>query len=184
MFEPVTKSIKDVTEDVRKTMVETSKENDKALTNLNSKLLNITKDRGLLASDFFSPLSKITNPEHTSQFKLVKDPDSNRVNDLLINQTILVTLDNNLLLFRDTDKKLELNGDLLKIITIKNFNVDLADLPDEKIMFELGEEMYFDEKALGNESTRDKSLIRLVKSPAIMAPGVSTIILPGYPDEL
>ena len=31
-----------------------------------------------------SPLSKMINPENTSQFKLVKDSTSNRVNDLLI----------------------------------------------------------------------------------------------------
>ena len=38
-----------------------------------------------------SPLSKITNPEMKSQFKLVKDPNSNRVIDLLIHSTIPVT---------------------------------------------------------------------------------------------
>ena len=43
-------------------------------------------------------------------------------------------------------------------------------------MFEFANEMYFDEKALGNKSTRDKSLIRLLKSPGIMvsAAGVSS----------
>ena len=44
--------------------------------------------------------------------------------------------------------------------------------------------MSFDEKASGNKSTRDKSLIRLLKSPAIMASGVSTIFLPEKPVEL
>ena len=39
-----------------------------------------------------SSSSKITNPECTSQFKLIKDPDSKRANDLLINKTIPVTL--------------------------------------------------------------------------------------------
>ena len=41
-------------------------------------------DRGKIASCLMSLLAKITTPEHTIQFKLVKDPDSNRVNDLLI----------------------------------------------------------------------------------------------------
>ena len=45
-------------------------------------------DRGILASYLLSPLSKVTKIEHTSQFKLVKDRNSNRVNDLLINKTI------------------------------------------------------------------------------------------------
>ena len=93
-------------------------------------------DRGIIESYLLSPLSKITKPEHTSQFKLVKDPSSNRVNDLLMNKTIPVTLCNNLLTFRDTDKEIELQGDLLKMITNKNYNVDLAKLSDKKIMFE------------------------------------------------
>ena len=53
-------------------------------------------DRGILASYFMSPLSKITNPENTTQFKLVKDHISNRVNDLLIKTTIPITLYNNM----------------------------------------------------------------------------------------
>ena len=84
------------------------------------------KDRGIIASYLMSTLSKITNSEHTSQFKLVKDPDSNRVNYLLISKTIPVTLYNKLLTFRDTDRKFELQGDLFKMITNKNYNVDLA----------------------------------------------------------
>ena len=74
-----------------------------------------------------------------------------------------------MLIFRDTDKKFELEAELLKMKTNKNYNVDLANLPDKKLMYEFGKEMYFDEKALGNKSVRDKSLIRLLQSPAIMA---------------
>ena len=48
-------------------------------------------DRGILASYLMSPLSKITNRENTSQFKLVKDPSSNRFNDLKIH-SIPITL--------------------------------------------------------------------------------------------
>ena len=73
-----------------------------------------------------SPLSKTANPEHTSQFKQVKDPSSNMVNDLLLNKTIAVTLHNNLLTFRDTDEKFELKGDPLKMITNKNYNIELS----------------------------------------------------------
>ena len=36
-------------------------------------------------------------------------------------------------------------------------------------MYEFAKQMYSDEKALGIKSTRDLSLIRLRKSPAIMA---------------
>ena len=108
VFEPVTKSIKDVSEEVTKTMTENSIKNNQALENLNNELLEIMNDRGILASYLMSPLSKITNPENTTQFKLVKDSNSNRVNDLKINKTIPITLYNNLLTFRDTGKEFEL----------------------------------------------------------------------------
>ena len=111
----------------------TSKQTNEALENLNNKLLEIMNDRGILATFLKSPLSKITNPESSSQFKLVKDSKSNRVNELKINKTIPITLYNNLLTFRDTGKKIELKGDLLKIITNKNYNVHLASFSDKKI---------------------------------------------------
>ena len=162
VIEPVAKTIKDAPEDVTKTVKLTMmpEENNKALAKLNDKLLEILNDRGIIASYLLFPLSKITNPEHTSQFKLVKVPDSNRVNDLLINKTIPVTLYNNLLTFRDTDEKFELGGEISKMMTNKNYNVHLANLLDKKLMFEFAKEMYFDEKAPGNKSTRDKTFIR------------------------
>ena len=92
--------------------------------------------RGITALFLLSRLSKITNLEPTSQFKLVQDPDLNRVIDLLINKTITVSLYNSLLTFRDTDEKFEVQGDLLKKITKKIYNVDLANLVDRKLMYE------------------------------------------------
>ena len=83
-MEPVTDTIKNISENLTKTMMLTSKENNKAIENLNDKLLEIMNDRGIKASHLLSPLSQITNPEKASQFKLVKDSNSNRVNDLLI----------------------------------------------------------------------------------------------------
>ena len=50
------------------------------------------KNRGIIASFMLSPLSEITNPENPSQFKQVKDSNSNRVNDLLKYNTKPVTL--------------------------------------------------------------------------------------------
>ena len=142
-------------------------------------------DRGILASYLMSPLSKITNPENTTQFKLIKDSSSNRVNDLKINNSIPITLHNNLLTFRDTNKQFELKEDLLKMITNKNYNVDLASLSDKKLMYDFAKEMHFDERRVGNKSTRDKILMKLLNSPAIMASGVSkTIFLSSDPDEL
>ena len=155
VFEPLTNTIENTSENLTKSITETSIKNNKALEKLNDKLLEIMNDRGIIASFLMFPLSKITNPEHTSQFTLVKDPDSNRVNVLLKNETIPVTLYRNLLTFRDTDKKFELQGNLLKMITNKNYNVDLANLPDKKQIFDLATEMYFDEKTSGNKSTGD-----------------------------
>ena len=144
-------------------------------------------DRGILATYLMSPLSKITNPENTTQFKLVKDANSKRVNDLKINNSIPITLYINMITFRDTGKEFELKGDLLKMITNKNYNVDLASLSDKKMMYDFAKEMHFDVKRIGNKSTRDRTLIKLLKSPGLMvsASGVSkTIFLSSDPDEL
>ena len=122
-------------------------------------------DRGIIATYFLSPLAKITNPENTSQFKLVKDHNSKRVNDLLIHNSIPITLHDNLLTFCDTGREFELKGELLKMITNKNYNIDLAILQDKKLMYDFAKEMIFDTKAPGNESTRDRTLIKLLKSP-------------------
>ena len=45
-------------------------------------------------------------------------------------------------------------------------------------------EMHFDLNAPGNKSMRDRKLIKLLKSPAIMASGVTTIFLSSNPDEI
>ena len=124
-----------------------------------------------------SLLSKIINPKHTSQCKLVKDTNSNKANDRLIGKAIQVTLFDNLLTCRDTGKKFQLQGDPSKVITNKNYTLDLANLLDKNLMFECAEELYFDERASGFESTRNKSLIKLPKSPGILAFGISTRFL-------
>ena len=73
------------------------------------------------------------------------------------------------------------------MITNKNYNVDLARLSDKKLMYDFAKEMHFDERRVGNKSTRDRTLIKLLKSPGLMvsASGVSkTIFLSSDPDEL
>ena len=179
VFEPVTKSLENTSQDITKTITETSNKNNKLLENM--------KDRGILASYFMSLLSKITNPENTTQFKLVKDHISNRVNDLLKKNTIPDTLYSNMLTFLDAGREFELKGELLKMITNKNYNVNLASLQDKKLMYHFAKEMNFDLKAQGKKSTRDRTLIKLLKSPGLMvsASGISkTIFLSSDPDEL
>ena len=184
VFEPVTKILENTSENLTKAITETSIKNNLAIENINNNLLEIMNDRGIITSYLISPLAKIFNPENSTQFKLVKDSGSNRVNDLLIHNSMPITLYNNLLTFRDTGKEFELKGDLLKMITNNSYNVDHASLADKKLMYDFAKEMHFDTKALGKKSTRDKTLIKLLKSPAIMASGVTTIFLSENPDEL
>ena len=134
-----------------------------------------------------SRLSKITNPDNTTQFKLVKDPNSKRVNDLLIHNSIPVTLHDNLLTFRVTGKIFEMKGDLLIIIIDKNYNVDLSSLSDKQIMFDFAKRKNFDVRGQGNKSNRDRTLKELLESPGLMvsASGVSrAIFLSSDPNEL
>ena len=187
VFEPVTKSLQNTSENLTKAITETSIKNNQAIENINNNLLEIMNDRGILATYLMSPLSKITNPENTSQFKLVKDSSSNRVNDLKIHNSIPITLYGNILTFRDTNKQFELKGDLLEMITNSKFNVDLASLSDKKLMYDFAKEMHFDLNAPGNKSMRDRKLIKLLKSPGLIvsASGVSkTIFLSSDPNEL
>ena len=185
VFEPVTKSIENTSENLTKAITETSIKNNLAIENINNNLLEIMNDRGILATYLMSLLSKITNPENTSQFRLEKDHNSNRVNDLLMKNKIPITLYGNILTFRDTGKEFELKGDLLKMITNKNYNVNHASLSDKKLMYDFAKEMHFDERRVGNKSTRDRTLINLLNSPAIMASGITkTIFLSSDPNEL
>ena len=59
----------------------------------------------------------------------------------LINKTIPVTLYNNLLALRDTDKKFELHKNFLKMRTNNTYNIDLANLQDQKLLFDCAKEM-------------------------------------------
>ena len=187
VFEPVTKSLKNTSENLTKAITETSTKNNIAIENINNNLLEIMNDRGILATYLMSPLSRITNPDNASQFRLVKDSSSNRVNDLKINKTIPITLYGNMSTFRDTNKQFELKGDLLEMITNSKVNVDLASLADKKLMYDFAKEMHFDPKASGNKSTRDRKLIKLLNSPGLIvsASGVSkTIFLSSDANEI
>ena len=119
LFEPLADTTKDTSREKTKTITETYIENIKTLSNSDDKLLEIMNDRGIIERYLLSLFSIITNPENTSQFKLLEDPSPNRVNDLIIHTTIPVSLYNNLLTFRDTDKRFEIQGELLKMITKK-----------------------------------------------------------------
>ena len=59
------------------------------------------------------------------------------------------------------------------MITNKNYNVDLAIIADKKLMYDFAKEMHFEIKAEGNKTTRDRTLVKLLKSPAIIVSGIS-----------
>ena len=87
VFEPVSKSLENTSQDLTKTMTENSIKNNKALDNLKNKLVKIMNDTGKIADYLMSP------------------SPSNRVNDLLtlLNNSIPITLHDNLLTFLDTN---------------------------------------------------------------------------------
>ena len=92
-----------------------------------------------------------------------------------------------MLTFRDTGREFESKRELLKMITKKNYNVNLASLQDKTLMYDFAKEWTFDTKAQGNKSTRNRTLIKLLKSPGLMvsASGISkTRFLTSDPDEL
>ena len=178
-FEPVTKSIKDVSEEVTKTIPETSIKNNKAVENLNDKVIELMKDKGMIAPYLASSLVNLFKAENKSQFRLLKDFNSTKMNDFLINGGVPVTLFSNMLTFTDS------NGDLLETMTNYDFNVSHSNPKDQKLFYEFGKEMNFNVKQKARKSDRDRSMINLLKSPAIMASGISNIIiLSTDPNEL
>ena len=181
----MTDAIKNTSENITKTLTEISINNNKAIENLNEKILELMNDKGLISPYLASSLVNLFKPENKSQFRLKKDLNSTKMNDFLINEGIPVTLFSNMLLFRDSNKSFKLYGDLLEAITNYGFNVSHSNPKDQKLFYEFGKEKNFIIKQKGGKSDRDKSMIKVLKSPAIMASGVlNTIFLSFDPDEL
>ena len=73
-----------------------------------------------------------------------------------------------------------MEGEPLKKITNKNYDVDIHKKLDEKLLFEFAKRKYFDGKASwGSKSTGDEILIGLLKLPDLMASWVA----PRRPEE-
>ena len=81
MYEPMTDAIKKTSQDITKTITETFIKNNKALDYINEKILELMKDKGMIAPYLASSLFNLFKPESTSQFILIKDPNSIRMND-------------------------------------------------------------------------------------------------------
>ena len=185
VFEPVTKSLENTSRDIAKTVTETSINSNKAIENLNEKVLKLMNDKGIKAPDLASFLFNLFKPENKSQFRLIKDQFSIRMNDFLINGGITVSLYSNMSTFTDSNKSFKLDGDLLGTMTNYDFNVDHSNPQDQKMIYELGKEMKFDIRQKGRKGERDKSMIRLLISPRTLASGISNIIfLSSSPNEI
>ena len=174
LYKPLTDTIKYNSQDITKTLTETSVENTEAIEIINNKIFEIMNDRGIIASYLLSASSKTINLESTTHFNFVEISNSIRVNDLLIHNTVSYTFYEKLLAFRDTVKVFELKGYRLRMITKIKLIIDLASLSVKKNYAWFAKEMYFNVEATGNNSTRDRTIIKLPKS-AIMASGTSTI---------
>ena len=184
-FKPMTDELKNTSEKITRTLTENSINNNKAIENLNEKILELMDEKGMIASYLASSLVEVFKKDNKSQFRLRKDPNSTKLNDFLIHGTIPVTIYSNMITFRDTNKTFRLEDDLLKVITNHKFNVDHSNLQDKKIIYEFAKEMKYDAKSTGRPSVRHNSMVRILDQPSIMASGFSkTIILSTDPDEL
>ena len=185
VFEPLTDTLKKTSENIKKAFTETSVNNNKAIENLNEKILELMNDKGMIAPYLASSLVEVFKKDNKSQFRLRKDPNSTKMNDFLIHGTIPVTIFSDMMVFRDSNKSFRLEGDLLKVITNYKFNVDHSRPQDKKLIYEFAKEMNYDTKSTGRPSVKHNSMVRLLDQPAIMVSGFSkTIILSSDPNEL
>ena len=135
VFEPITQSIEKTSENITKSLTETSINNNKAIEKLNEKILELMDEKGLIAPYLTSSLVNVFKPENKSQFRLKNDLNSTKMNDFLRNDGIPVTLLNNMIIFRDSNKSFELDGDLLETLTNYDFNADHSNQQDRKLIF-------------------------------------------------
>ena len=185
LFKPVTKSLEKTSENITKTITENSINNNKAIENLNEKILELMNDKGMIAPYLTTSFVEVFKKDNKSQFRLRKDNSSTKMNDFLIHGTIPVTIFSNMITFRDSNKSFRLEGDLLKLITNQKFNADHSSPQDKKLIYEFAKEMNYDTKSTGRPSTRHSSIIKILESPAIMASGISkTILLSSDTNEL
>ena len=128
----MTNEMKNTSEKITKTITEHSINNNKAIENLNEKILELMNDKGIIPPYLTTSLVEVFKKDNKSQFRLRKDPNSTKLNDFLIHGTIPVTLFSKMITFRDSKKTFKLEGDLLKVITNYKFNVDHSNQQDRK----------------------------------------------------
>ena len=62
------------------------------LEDLNEKVLELMNDKGIIAPNLASSLVNLFEPENKSQFRLLKDLNSTKLNNFKIKESIPVTL--------------------------------------------------------------------------------------------
>ena len=77
----MTDGFKNNSQDITKTISETSIKNNEVLVNLNGKTLNLKSGKGMIAPFLTSSLVNLFKPENKGQFRLKKEPISTRMND-------------------------------------------------------------------------------------------------------
>ena len=78
LFKPMTDAIKNTSENITKTLTENSINNNKAIENLNGKILELMDEKGIIAPYLTSSLVNLFKSENKSQFRLRKDPNSKK----------------------------------------------------------------------------------------------------------
>ena len=111
--------------------------------------MELVNDKGTIRPYLASSLVNLFKLESKSQFSLLKDLSSTKMNNLWINTSVLVTLYSKMFTFIDTNASLKLDGDLLKTMTNYKFNVDHSNPQDRKKIYEFVKEMMFDIKRKG-----------------------------------
>ena len=104
VFENITKSLENTSENIIKTFTETSIKNNKAISDLNEKILELMNDKSMIALYLASSFVNLFKPEIKSQFRLRKDVKSTEMNDFLIHGNIPVSLHSNMITFRDSNR--------------------------------------------------------------------------------
>ena len=144
IFEPVTDTFKNTSENLTKNLTEIYIKENKAIEVLNENVLELMNDKGMLDPFLPSSLFNRFKPENTSQFKLTKNPNLIRINGFLIIRRIPVTLCSNMLTFRDSINSIKMDEDLLETKTKYIFNVTHFNPQDQKLFCEFGKGMNFD----------------------------------------
>ena len=111
VFEPFTDTLKKNSENITKSITETSINNNKAIEKLNEKFLGLMNDKGMIPPFLASSLVEVFKSDNKSQFRLREDPDSTKLNDFLIHGNMPVTIFSNMITFRDSKKTFKLEGD-------------------------------------------------------------------------